>query len=191
MPQGATFSNCTTVENVNTEYSLEALRAFYSNGVPTGVDAPSVDAGVAVAEEGETDLAGNQRVLNGAIDVGCYEADWKGRYAMDLGGRRATVTEVSSGVRDVGGAVVLANGESIALDLAAGGNTVKVEFAVAGGGTLTVTRNGQVVGQYTSGQLLTIGDAAALESFAFSYTGAGSATLARCRALPGALMILR
>ena len=189
-PQGATFNNCTTVENVNTEYSLEALRAFYANGVPTGVGAPSVDAGVAVAEEGETDLAGDPRVLNGAIDVGCYEADWKPQYAKDLGGRSVTVTQASPNVREVDGKVVLTDGTTIAADLSATGGAVTIGFTVTDG-TLTLTRNGQTLGEYTSGQSLSLARIADLESYAFSYAGTGSATLSCCKVQLGMIMIMR
>ena len=192
LPQGMQFTNYTTLENVNTDLSADALQALYdANGYPKSVrGTPSVDTGLESAEAGETDLAGNPRVLNGAIDIGCYEADWKGQYAKDLGGRRATVTEATVNVRDVDGEIVLADGAGLALELAAGGFPVKIEFTVTDG-TLTVMRGGEVFGTYTAGQTLFLNDAADPENFAFSYEGTGNATLACCKAQPGTLLLVR
>ena len=193
-PKGLRIYAATTpidISNLNTNLERSAIQAFYDeNGVPKNVRAPSVDLGGANDLQGETDLAGNPRVLNGAIDIGCYEADWKGQYAKDLGGRRATVTAATTNVRDVDGEVVLADGAGLALDLAANGYTVKIEFTVTDG-TLTVMRGGEVFGTYTAGQTLSLNDTADLESFAFSYEGTGNATLACCKAQPGALLLVR
>ena len=190
-PQGASFTSCTTVEDVNTDLTRDELLALYDeNGVPKNVRAPSVDLGGANDLQGETDLAGNPRVLNGAIDIGCYEADWKDQYAKDLGGRRAIVTEATVNVRDVDGEIVLADGAGLALDLEAKGCAVQIAFAVTDG-TLTVMRGGAVLGTYTAGQTLSLNDTADLENFAFSYAGTGSATLTRCRAMPGLFLLMR
>lgn len=190
-PTGAQFSNYTTLENVNMSYALADLQSLYEDGIPNSLAAPTVDSGYANSVQGETDVMGNQRIFNCAIDIGSCEADWRPQYARDLGGRRATVTEASQGVRDVDGAVVLSDGTKVALDLAAEGCAVKIAFTVTGGGMLTVMRNGQVLGQYTSGQSLSFPDAAALESFEFSYAGPGNVTLACCKALPGMFLIYR
>ena len=190
-PQGASFTSCTTVEDVNTDLTRDELLALYDeNGVPKNVRAPSVDLGGENSLQGETDLAGNPRVLNGAIDIGCYEADWKGQYAKDLGGRRATVTEATANVRDVDGEIVLADGAGLALELAANGYTVKIEFTVKDG-TLAVMRGGEVFGTYTAGQILSLNDTADLENFAFTYEGTGNATLACCKAMPGMFLLMR
>lgn len=192
LPQGMQFTNYTTLENVNTDLPVDALQALYdANGYPKSVrGTPSVDTGLETAEAGETDFAGNPRVLNGTIDIGCYEADWKGQYAKDLGGRRATVTAATTNVRDVDGEIVLVDGAGLALELAAGGFPVKIEFTVTDG-TLTVMRGGEVFGTYTAGQTLSLNDTADLENFAFSYEGTGDATLACCKAQPGAMLLIR
>jgi hypothetical protein len=46
---------------------------------------------------GTTDAQGNQRVYNGAIDIGAFEADWRGVYARALG-RRITVSSADPSV---------------------------------------------------------------------------------------------
>lgn len=193
-PKGLRIYAATTpidISNLNTNLAQSAIQAFYDeNGVPKSVQAPSVDVGYANDVQGETDVSGNPRVLNGAIDIGCYEADWKGQYAKDLGGRRATVTAATVNVRDVDGKVVLADGAGLALELAAKECTVKIEFTVTDG-TLTVMRGGEVFGTYTAGQTLSLNDTADLESFAFSYEGTGNATLACCRAQPGVMLLVR
>ena len=193
-PKGLRIYAATTpidISNLNTNLAQSAIQAFYDeNGVPKSVQAPSVDAGYANDVQGETDVTGNPRVLNGAIDIGCYEADWKGQYAKDLGGRRATVTEATANVRDVDGEIVLADGAGLALDLEAKGYAVQIAFTVTDG-TLTVMRGGAVLGTYTAGQTLSLNDAADLENFAFSYAGTGSATLTRCRAMPGLFLLMR
>ena len=35
----------------------------------------------------ETDAQGGQRVYNGRLDIGAFEADWRGRYGRDIGSR--------------------------------------------------------------------------------------------------------
>lgn len=189
-PSGAQFTEYTSLENVDTSCAIADLQSFYDAGVPNSLDAPTVDAGCTNSVQGDVDLVGNQRIYNSAIDIGCCEADWRPRYARDLGGRLATVTEASAGVRDVSGAVVLADGAELAMNLASDGCVAKLEFTVSDG-TLTVTRNGQELGQYTSGQSISIADTADLESFRFSYSGTGSATLACCKVQVGTLIIFR
>ena len=48
-----------------------------------------------------TDAFGGQRVYNGALDVGAVEADWRGRYGKDIGGRGLSVTNASPEVEEV------------------------------------------------------------------------------------------
>ena len=64
----------------------------------------AIDAGdgtlLANLPDAETDVAGNQRVSNGRVDLGACEYDWRGDYAAALGcGKRASVAEVSSAVK--------------------------------------------------------------------------------------------
>ena len=190
-PKGAQFTEYSTLSDVNTDYDADELKGLYEAGVPKTLKAPSVDEGYANDLQGTTDATGVMpRICNAVIDIGCYEADWKPQYAKDLGGKRATVTAATSNVRDIGGTVMLGDGAMIALDLAPAGAPVKIAFTVTDG-TLTVMRNGQSLGAYTTGQTLSISDVSDLESFAFSYTGTGSAALACCKAQPGIVLMVR
>ena len=62
-----------------------------------------------------TDAFGGQRVYNGALDVGAVEADWRGRYGKDIGGRGLSVTNASPEVEEVAAtrSVRLAAGTSL------------------------------------------------------------------------------
>ena len=57
-----------------------------------GIDAG--DASVSAAEIGDTDIYGTPRILNGAIDVGAVEYDWRPKFGSEIG-RRFTVTYAS------------------------------------------------------------------------------------------------
>jgi hypothetical protein len=61
-----------------------------------GIDAG--DASVVSSEFGGTDVYGSQRIMNGAIDVGAVEYDWRPKFGSELG-RRFTVTYASSSVK--------------------------------------------------------------------------------------------
>ena len=63
--EGSSFYNCYTsdpsfVDAANGDYRLAA-------------GSPCIDAGDNSYVVGETDLSGNQRIVNGTIDIGCYE----------------------------------------------------------------------------------------------------------------------
>ena len=99
------------------------------------------------ADNGETDLAGNPRIMNGAMDIGCFEADWKPVYSKILG-RGVMVTAASSNVvAEVGGkSVKVPAGQVLALDWTRELKGEEVEFryrtAVTGEGALSVTVDG-------------------------------------------------
>jgi hypothetical protein len=61
-----------------------------------GIDAG--DASVVSSGLGGTDVYGSQRIMNGAIDVGAVEYDWRPKFGSELG-RRFTVTYASSSVK--------------------------------------------------------------------------------------------
>jgi hypothetical protein len=102
----------------------------------------------------ETDLRGFQRKMNGRIDIGAYEADWRGRYASALcSANNALVVESASPE------VVLAENE---LKIPSGGvegwwhnatgkNVLCViPVRVTGGGVLTVTLDGEELGSVSA-----------------------------------------
>jgi hypothetical protein len=87
-------SNITVTDCVTA--SPEELAQLDENGVPLPGKNPACDRGVLsqwtdAGLDASRDAAGNPRVANGAMDIGCYEADWKGVYSAAVG-KRGSVT---------------------------------------------------------------------------------------------------
>ena len=63
--------------------------AFDENGCPEIGGNCCIDAGIhdVLNALPETDAQGGQRVYNGRLDIGAFEADWRGRYGRDIGSR--------------------------------------------------------------------------------------------------------
>lgn len=99
----------------------------------------------------EHDFAGGQRVYNGNVDLGCYEYDWRGDYAADLGSC-ASVEAAAPQVVETSGGKVLVKGGTLALafDDTTGKAKYKVPFEVTGTGTLTLLAGDEVVGAFTA-----------------------------------------
>ena len=149
---------------------------------------------------GDTDLAGGQRVYNGAMDIGCYEHDWRPKYAADLG-KGVTVASASPEVYEGAGGVVTLPGGS----LEAGWSNASGKkrgysgtMRVTGTGTLTVTRNGEAFKTVTSAdgeQTFQFFSTAALEELAFAYAPGenddGAALLSGFAIGNGFMVILR
>ena len=127
-----------------------------------GVPVVGANAAVDAADEqqrqlvcGQTDAAGNPRVANAKMDIGCYEADWRPRYSKDLASRRLTVTEASSEVYEgaTTNSLVIPSG-TVVLDWenAKGVQSGKSSFKarVTGNGTLAVTLNGVAFADVTN-----------------------------------------
>ena len=151
LPQGGPVPANVTVEE-SCVFAAQEQRAVDANGVPiVGVSA-GIDRGSLENWDQWPDLAtgadaaGNPRVSNGRMDIGCYEADWKPRYSKDLA-RRVTVTAASSETYEGedGKSLVVPTG-TVALDWAkprgcdGGENAFKAQ--VTGNGTLTITLDG-------------------------------------------------
>ena len=128
---------------------------FDSSFRPIVGSSVAVDAGASalLPEDypAETDFGGGPRIINGTIDVGCYEADWRRRYAEDIG-RRFAISEVSVAAVEENGKVLLKDGtltgtwtwpDSL--------GTLVMNVSVTGSGTLTVMREGVVVATVLSG----------------------------------------
>ena len=148
----------------------------------------------------DADLSGAQGVMNGARDLGALEADWRPRYAEDLGGR-CTVTTVSPEVREnAEGHIYLPSGSLEGTFVATSRATRRnLGVLVTGTGKLTVTVAGEVVGEFTANggdvqnsllALSTTGDA-----FAFSYVpgknDTGGAEIVECMRLVGTALSIR
>ena len=123
---------------------------------------PKIGANVAIdmADEtlsdaaliGDTDIYGTH-VMNGVRDLGAVEADWRARYAADLGGRIA-VTTVSPEVRENAAGHVYLPGGSLEGTFAATAKATRrtLDFLVTGTGTLTVVVADETVGTFTAGE---------------------------------------
>ena len=163
----------------------------------------AIDAGdVSCLPEGlgDTDLAGGQRVYNGAMDIGCFEFDWRPKYAAILG-KGLTVTAASPEVYAVGESAVAVPGGSLEAAWA-NGNGGRREFSglmnVTGTGTLTTARGGETFATLTSAdgeQMFKFFSGEALEELVFAYEpgegDTGAALLSSFAASQGLTIILR
>ena len=172
------------------------------DGVPLA-GSVAIDAGDASqtpASLGDTDLAGGQRVYNGAMDIGCFEFDWRPKYAADLG-KGVTVASASPEVFEgVGGVVTLPGGllEAGWSNAAGKKRGYSGTMRVTGNGTLTVTRSGEAFRTVTSAdgeQTFQFFSTAALEELAFAYAPGenddGAALLSGFAVGNGFMLILR
>ena len=154
---------------------------FDENGVPVAGANAAVDNGDAskgFKYPGNTDLRGFQRVMNGAMDIGCYEADWRGAYAGLLSGNgRFSVTAADAQVKAAENSVEIASG-SLACEWSNPvGRTETYSFAaqVVGSGVLSVAFNGENIAEITAGdttQTFTCTGKNAKNSFVFTYVPA-------------------
>ena len=146
------------------------------------------------------DLSGAQGVMNGARDLGALEADWRPRYAEDLGGR-CTVATVSPEVyENAAGHVYLPSGSLEGMFAATSKATRRnLGVRVTGTGTLTVTVAGEVVGEFTANggdvqnsilALSTVGDAFSL-AYVPGKNDTGGAEIVECLRLVGTALTIR
>lgn len=144
------------------------------------------------SEIGETDALGTPRVMNGAIDVGALEADWRPRYGKDVGARFAVEAATPGVVESDAGKVVIAAGEALSgtWPVRAGRSVPRLmSFTVAEGGSATVTVDG-VSTTYAAGAHEQRFDATAANDVRIACT-AGSVTVDRFRNEFGALLFVR
>ena len=127
--------------------SAADLSQLDANGVPLpglnpACDGGNLEAWTAVGLDAATDAAGNPRVANGAMDIGCYEADWKARYSADIGRRGAFTVSAAdpSAHEEANGEVRLTGGEIAGTINVAG--CCQFPLRITGNGTLTVTVGG-------------------------------------------------
>lgn len=170
------------------------------NGVPIPGKNVAIDAGDIQYVDSlysATDLAGNPRAVNGLrMDIGCYEADWKNRYASDLGSR-LSVSEASPAVYETDSrTVALVDDTKVTIDLTGSGTRVarqSIAFNVIGEGVLTLKVDGETHEFTDTGalQMFVSNSKAALRRFEFSFAGAGRAELVNCSSSVGMSLVIR
>ena len=142
----------------------------------------------------ETDATGVPRILNGHLDIGALEADWRATYAQDIGVKRLSVETADRAVVESQDETVLVpEGATLAGGLR---NTTGrpyeflLRFTVPAEGSLTLTAGGSSE-TYAEGshevKLTCEGDYLPL---AFAST-AGMAKILRGQSLMGSLLLLR
>ena len=137
------------------------------------------------------DASGFQRIMNGAIDVGALEGDWRARYAADCATtRRFSVTAASSEVKEEEGVVTLHSGDTLEAQFEnpqQRSTPCAVTVRLAGTGALLVKLNGEVLQEVTAiGETtLKFVNTLALNDLDFAYTGEGTAALVSVERMTG------
>jgi len=170
----------------------------HTDWTPLTADAQTVDAGnnAYVYPEylvGRTDLLGVPRILNGAVDIGYSEWDWRPAYKKVLG-RFVTFDSISTNVVLAGEKVRLAgDGAQLAIALAAkeGTSGYVVPYEVTGPGALTVTVNGVAVPTVASGAGVIEAPSQSESKVVFTFAGEGHVDLGLVKRLSGLLLLVR
>jgi len=135
-------------------------------------------------------------IMNGAMDAGCYEADWRGAYASDIARSRITVVSASTNVVETEDRHVRINpGQSLAATWNCGAGArmnYDLNFRVVGTGALSVSVNGvdstyDTEGDYT----IRLDGALADASMSFAYSGEGYAEILSGRGNDGMIMLVK
>ena len=171
--------------------------AFQGNPAFDGWDSDSLAAKYGSVSH-DYDLSGEARVKNGRPDIGALESDPKPLYGklLDGKGRYITVTDADVGVTNIVNGVTLQDGMALSLTwtIGAEGAPRMGHVCVTGGGTLTVTKDGEPYATYTAedGEVefsFSPPGRSAVMNFAFA--GEGSADVFDFSATVGTLLFIR
>ena len=175
------------------------------DGRPVSAASATVDHGSNAAYEfmnaGDADLAGNQRIYNGAIDIGCYEFDCRGPFTKALGSSTASVAAASPSVTTNadGGLVLYGDGASLGVSWKnSDANTKQYSFnaQVTGNGMLSIFRGDEAEAWATldaaaGAARLSFESTAALNSLSFALSGEGSAIVSDFSKRGGCVLLVR
>lgn len=170
------------------------LLAFYDGtGRALVKEAPGVDTGLAGVCPHEVDLDGARRVMNGAIDIGAFEYDWKNDYGKALAMKNLIVTDVSAnGVVETDGVIRMTDGGELGAILSGTEKATYVMRAtLAGTGTLVVKLNGAEVGRLTTDGSVTFEADENPADLRYAYMGEGKATLSLLFRKTGMILMVR
>ena len=155
-------TNCVIVDTDNDSfekaYGSNAFNTIFTNAAAMKVDADyrpmfgkflGIDAGATEClspELGDKDVYGTPRVLNGAIDIGAVEYDWRPVFASNIG-KRIALTDVSPSVTTnaVGGLLIP---DGVVAGTVPSKGFYDFAFAVSGG-MLEAFAGGESVGTYS------------------------------------------
>ena len=148
----STIGNSETIRETcgGSIFTNAAAMKFDENYCPVLGSNAGIDAGevkYASSYLGDKDIYGNPRVLNGKMDIGAVEYDWRGRYREDLGARVTAVTEASPAVVETEERTVRIPSGTLVGKFKLSGGTTMLNFKVQGG-TLTVYIGEKRVGEF-------------------------------------------
>ena len=177
--------------------SMSAAKMKLSaDGVPTA-DSPLNNAGdIGMFPDciNETDLAGVPRVMNGGVDAGAFEHDWRAEYCKDLGRHATAVTAASPEVVETEDGTVRIPSGALVGTLKPG--EVQLNFTVTGG-TLAVYLGETLVGGFSAlpgPQGVKLEPTEENNEFRLAFTPSdadGYAEIARLKGLSGLLLLVR
>ena len=198
---GATMTP--SVSETNTRTCTTAEAALDAGGRPAW-GSVLIDAGdtaaYAAAGGGAVDYCGGQRVYNGQIDIGCYEYDWRPRYASLLGASTVSVTAASPETVATADGVLVKGGALELAWTAAAQAADKRRFTceVTGNGELTMSQGNVACGTFVAAdgrQEVPVGPELVAERMLFAYEpgtdDAGGAWLSRFMTVDPLVIIFR
>ena len=179
-------------------YAPLADFAFDAEGRPIAGANPAIDKGDLTQFResicGAFDASGFQRVMNGTMDIGALEADWRGRYRKDLKVRLGEVLAATPGiVENAQGKVVLSDGD--ALDLSWShrcAGTSQLNVTIIGEGALTIRKGDETLATVTETTSIDYPVSPDVtDELTFAFAGAGSASFDVTDAHFGFMMMVR